>query len=139
MPRYPFVILLLLAACRAGVPARPAEPGSGLLSVEWKRGSGRPNDSVTVSRFSGPAVARWCAGDTLLEVLAIRNDTAVGFTLLPPDSLVATQYSLHPSVVPVPWRPQAAVALRYVVQFGTLGFETVGGMITVTEVGRGGL
>jgi hypothetical protein len=114
------------AACtgRAGAPARPR---AGTISVEW---TGKLR-----GRFSAPATARWCAADTLLEVIAVRGDTAVGLSLIAPDSVRAEVYAVNEAQNFTPGRPQANVALRMLGEVILLGFEGMGGKVVVTEGG----
>lgn len=93
-------------------------------------------------RFRAPATARWCAGDSVLEVVAARGDTAVGFAVWAADTSPAT--AVYPIVAPAigsrvdaPRRRQASAAVRWF--GGTLiyGFEATSGTVEITEAGRG--
>jgi hypothetical protein len=114
------------AACtgRAGTPARSR---AGTISVEWigkLRGS-----------FSAPATARWCAADTLLEVIAVRGDTTIGLALIARDSMRADVYVVNETELFTPGRPQASVALRMLGGVNLLGFDAMGGQVNVTRGG----
>lgn len=84
-------------------------------------------------RIVAPAEASWCARDSLLEVIASRNDTAVGFALLPKDSLGPGTYSVFSTTVFIPFRPQANVAMRYLEPTELRGYEGMSGRVTLTE------
>lgn len=93
----------------------------------------------TAGAFRAPASARWCARDTLLELFAIRNDTAVGFALLPKDSLTAGVYSIFSAETFIAFRPQATAAMRWLDQVELKGFEGAGGLVTLSEAGASGV
>ena len=118
--------LLAVASCAAG-PDSPARSRAGTISVEW---TGRERGS-----FSATATARWCAADTLLEVIAVRGDTAVGLTLIARDSLRAERYTVNETQLFTPGRPQANVALRMLGSVNLLGFDAMGGHVHVTQGG----
>jgi hypothetical protein len=120
------ISLLFLTACGPR-NAGTGRAGSGSLSVEWT-GSSR-------GRFSAPATARWCAMDSLLEVLAVRNDTAFGVALMAQDSVRAGAYPVHEIRPFTPGRPQASAALRWLTDVALKGYEAFGGAVTVTEGG----
>lgn len=120
-----FALLWGAAACsRAGGAARP---DAGEFAVQW---AGRTNGSMTAS-----ATAQWCASDTLLEVLAVRGDTAVGLALVALDSARAMDYPVAQTRAFTPGRPQARVALRLLKQFELEGYDAVSGRVTVTQGG----
>lgn len=85
--------------------------------------------------FSAPADARWCVRDTSLEILAVRNDTAVGLALYARDSLRAEAYPVVLAAMFVPSRPQASAALRLALAAELKGFESSGGQVVVTAGG----
>ncbi len=114
------------AAC-AGRADAPARPRAGTIGVEWT-GSQRGS-------FRAPATARWCAADSVLEVLAVRGDTAVGLTLIARDSLRAEMYVVNETQNFTPGRPQASVALRILGEVNLLGFDAMGGQVQVTSGG----
>jgi hypothetical protein len=116
----------LLAGCR---PTRgePARPSSGTLAVAWT--------GTAAGRFSATAEARWCPRDTLVEITAVRNDTAFGVTLAPVDTVRPGTYVVLPAVRFVPARPQASVALRWLGEAVIMPFEAITGAVTVTEGG----
>jgi hypothetical protein len=126
-----FAILLLLApilSCRED-PSAPASTGE--LAAEWQ-GSAQGG-------FRAAAQARWCPADSLLELFAVRNDTAIGFTLLPNDSLEAGTYSIFSTAVFVAFRPQASAAVRWLDLVELKGFEGTSGSVIVTEAGVRGV
>lgn len=119
-----------IAAC--GTRADSAERASeGVISVRWTGNS--------TGAFSAPVVARWCAADTLLEVIAVRNDTAVGLSLIVLDSVRPGVYQVSPTRDFTPVRPQAGAALRWLDAFDLRGYDAKGGQITVSASGPKGV
>ncbi len=125
MRRILLLPVLLFAACRSG--AGTSGSGAGMVSVEW--------GGAFLGKFSGPATARWCARDSLLEVLAERNDTAVGFALASQDTLQVGDYPVYQARLGIRGRPQASAALRLMTGTELKAFESVSGRVTVTEGG----
>ncbi len=119
------VLLLLLAGCRSGAGA--SGPGAGRVGVEW--------GGALQGKFSGPATARWCARDSLLEVFADRNDTAVGIALASQDTLQVGDYPVYQVRLGIRGRPQGSAALRLLSGGDLKSFESTGGRVTVTEGG----
>lgn len=121
-------LLILMAAPLAACAGRDgARTGAGTVTVEWTgtlRGS-----------FSAAAAARWCAADTLLEIIAVRGDTAVGITLIARDSVRPERYVVNEAQAFTPGRPQAGLALRMLGEAALLGFEGMGGRVDVTQGG----
>src|ERR1041385_4838433 len=119
-------ITCLLPGCRP--PRAPSSgPTAGSLSVAWT--------GTLPGRFSAPAEARWCPGDTLVEISAVRHDTAVGLTIAPVDSVRAGAYPVYAAAGFVPVRPQGGAALRWLAEVVVMPFEAERGMVTVTEGG----
>jgi hypothetical protein len=87
-------------------------------------------------RFSAPATARWCAADTLLEVIASGSDTSFGIALMARDSVRAELYVVNSTQAFTPGRPQATLGLRMLGESTLLGFDGMGGQVGVTRVGR---
>lgn len=118
-------ILVLGAACsrRSGAPGRPA---AGTIAVSW---TGKLKGS-----FAGPATARWCPADSLLEITAVRTDTAVALALIARDSLRAESYPVNETRDYTPGRPQASAGLRMLGDI-LLGFDAMGGQVSVTQAG----
>jgi hypothetical protein len=106
---------------------RSNAPAEGGIHVTWTGSS--------AGDFAAPATARWCAADTLLEIVAVRGDTAIGLSLLPKDSLGPGIYSIYQAKVFFPFRPQAHAAVRWLGQLDLKGFEAIEGQVTVTEGG----
>lgn len=119
MRRIPFLALLICLACRSGT-----EPSAGELVATWR-------DSVD-ARFRTPATARWCRRDSLLELFAVRNDTAVGVAIIPRDTLTTGEYPVFPAVPFNSLRPQATAAARWLGQIELKGFEGAFGKVTLT-------
>jgi hypothetical protein len=97
------------------------------MAVRWT--------GADTGRFSAPAEARWCARDTLVEVVAARNDTAFGLSLIAQDSLRAGSYPVFHTDVYAPWRPQAGAAIRWLDSTDLRHFGGASGQVTVTEGG----
>jgi hypothetical protein len=112
-------------ACNAKAAQQQA-PAMGQLEVRW-------NDSAHAAHFIVPAEARWCARDTLLEILAVRHDSAVGIALFVKDSLRAEALPVFRAELFAPWRPQATAAVRLVSPTGIRGFQSTWGQVEVTQ------
>ncbi len=122
----PFI--LAAAGCGAGVEPAANAPVEGLLTAEWTgthRGS-----------FRALATARWCAGDTLIEILAARSDTGVALAVMGTDSVAPGPYPVYAPRVFTAWRPQSSVVARWLGKTELLGFEGIGGQVVVTETGE---
>jgi hypothetical protein len=118
--RLPLLLALLVAAaCTSGL-----EPSAGELVATWR-------DSLD-ARFQTLATARWCRRDSLLELFAVRNDTAVGVAILPRDTLTPGEYPVFPSTPFNSLRPQATAAVRWLDQAELKGFEGAFGKVTLT-------
>ena len=113
-----------LLACRASSGRATAD---GTLEASWR-------DSLGTAQISAPAEARWCARDTLLELIAVRNDTVVGLALLTRDSLKAEGFPLFQPSIFAPWRPQATAALRVFNENTLRSFQSMWGRVQLTEV-----
>jgi len=113
-----------LLACRSAA-GRPATEGS--LQASWR-------DSLGEARFSAPAEAQWCARDSALEIIAVRNDSAVGLALFAKDSLRAEGFPLFQAGVFAPWRPQATAALRLLTASDLRGYQSGWGRVELTQV-----
>lgn len=120
MPRSQLLILLLCQACRSGT-----EPSTGELLATWR-------DSSRAS-FRAPATAQWCRRDSLLELFAVRNDTAVGVAIIPRDTLGSGKYPVLSSVPFKGIRPQATAAVRWLDQVELKGFEGTSGTVVLTD------
>ncbi|HSE52118.1 MAG TPA: hypothetical protein VLB00_07995 [Gemmatimonadales bacterium] len=119
MRRTPLLSLLVAAACSSGT-----QPSRGELVATWL-------DSID-ARFRTPATARWCRRDSLLELFAVRNDTAVGVAILPRDTLTGGEYPVFSAIPFNPIRPQATAAVRWLDQAELKGFEGASGKVTLT-------
>lgn len=121
--------LALLAACKKPAATAPADDAVGVISVQWA--------GAVRGKFNVRGSSRWCATDSLLEVSAIRGDSGFGMALIEPDSIRPGQHPVVAPSVPVPWRPMAIAALRWVTDTAVKGFEANSGNISVTEVQGG--
>lgn len=122
------LLLLVLFTAACDRPATPVEP-QGTLSVTWA--------GVTAGSLSAPATASWCAPDSLLEVVAVRGDTGVGFSLLVEDTVRVAQYPVLSGAMAVDWRPLAMAALRWASDTALHGFEGNDGKVEVTGASEG--
>jgi len=119
----PFLVLCILA-CRSSRAARG--PVEGQLELHW-------NDSARAVTLLAPVEAHWCAGDTLLELLAIHRDTSFGVALLARDSLRADSFMVIQGGVYVARRPYAEGALRALGATDLKGYNSIWGLVTLTE------
>jgi hypothetical protein len=104
---------------------------AGQLVATW-------SDSGNRVSFAAPAREGWCARDTLLEILAVRNDSGVGLALYAQDSVRAEGYPVMRPGIFAPWRPQATASVRLLSSNALRGFESTGGQVTVTSSGGSG-
>ena len=122
--RFTPLVLGGLLACRSAA-GRPAAEGT--LQASWR-------DSANEAQLIAPAEARWCARDSALEIIAVRNDTSVGVALFARDSLRADGYPVFQGALFAPWRPQATAALRMLTANDLRGFQSMWGRVQLTEV-----
>lgn len=120
--------LVALAACTRSA----AGPVAGELVASWS-GSDRGNDRM-------PAQASLCATDSLVELLAYRDDRAVGlaFHLAGAEPTPAQFAVVNPQLDEIP-RPAATGAFRIVPPQGLQGFVSRDGSVDLAEVGPEGL
>lgn len=128
MPRAGLLFLLSILACRAAGGSSGA--GEGELEVSW-------SDAAATAQLIAPAEARWCARDSMLELLAVRNDSALGIALYPRDSLRAESYPLFLAGVFAPWRPQATAAMRLMLSNELRTYGSRWGQVQLTESAPG--
>ena len=122
-----FVLASSLASCSGGADASVRDPGPGEATLRWE---GRTHGGVTA-----PAVARWCAADTLLEIVAVRGDTAFGVVLIVQDSVREGSFPVNDGRTFMAVRPQANVALRLLKAFELESYDAESGRVTVTQGG----
>lgn len=120
-------LALFPLTCRK--PAQVAADVAGTVAVTWA-GSAK-------GRFAAPAAALWCRTDSLLEVLATRHDTGVGFTVIAQDSVRVAQYPVVSAAVQANWRPLGYAALRVATDSALRGYEATSGLINVTGLADG--
>jgi len=133
-------VLLSLLLVTSGTGCGSANPTSerlseGELTARW---TGFPIGDSTAAdsgAFTAAATARWCPTDSLLEVLAVRNDTAVGLAIIAQDSIRPGSYSVFQARIFTPFRPQATAALRLFDGRTLRNYESSSGQLTVTEGG----
>ena len=128
MPRAGLCVLLGLLACNAAGGDR--RTGEGELEARW-------TDSAGTAVFIAPAEGRWCARDSMLEILAARNDSAVGIALYARDSLRVEGYPVFLAGLFAPWRPQATAALRLLTPNEIRNFASSWGQVILTEAAGG--
>jgi hypothetical protein len=126
MPRAGLLLLCILLACRSAAGAPQA--GAGELEAHW-------SDSTGAASLVAPAQASWCARDTMLEVLAVRNDSAIGLAVFAKDSLRVQRYPVFQAALFAPWRPQATAGVRLLTVSELRGFESSWGQVTLSEAG----
>jgi hypothetical protein len=113
------VLLALPSACRRA----PTEARNGQVLVEWQ-GTHR-------GRFIAPMSVTHCPESGIVELIAVRGDTGVGFALYPVDSarVVTGEYRVFPSGTVVPPRPAAGAALRWYTGVDLAPFEGTTGAV----------
>ena len=116
------LLLTLPSACRR----TPTEARSGQVLAEWQGTQG--------GRFIAPMAATHCPESGVVELIAVRGDTGVGFALYPLDSsrVVTGQYQVFPSSTVVPPRPGAGAALRWFTGLSLAPFEGTSGVVQAT-------
>jgi len=132
--------LLSLLLLTSGTGCGSANPTSerlseGELTARWMGFPTRDSAAAGSGAFTAAATARWCPTDSLLEVLAVRNDTAVGLAIMAQDSIRTGPYSVFQAKIFTPFRPQATAALRLFDGQGLRNYESSSGQLTVTEGG----
>jgi hypothetical protein len=122
-----FGLLVVPFSCQE----RAVQPvdGPGTVSVDWVQ-------SRTGNFVVRPEVA-WCPGDSMLEILGIRGDTAFGLTLFAQDSIRPGQFPLVSGAVSSNWRPLAFGALRLASDSVNVGFEATAGNVQITRADSG--
>jgi len=117
------IALILLGGCNR--PATSPDP-NGLVSVRWT--------GAVQGQLAAIGAGRWCAADSLLEVVAVDSvtDHAVGFSLLMQDSLRPGQHPIVAGSVAANWRPLGFAAFRWASDTALKGYEATGGTITVS-------
>ena len=102
-------------------------PADATLQASWR-------DSAGQAQLSAPAQAQWCARDSVLEIISVRNDSAVGVTLFSSDSLRPGGYPVFQAGVFAPWRPQATAAVRLLTINELRGYQSSWGRVELTQV-----
>ena len=111
---------LFLSACGRGDAG-----GSGRILVSWT--------GADTGRLETRAFARWCAEDSVLEIVGEAGDSGVAVALFPQGDTVL------PGVVPLGppgsgrARPRGGVALRWFGENMIAGYYTLSGIVTVEE------
>jgi hypothetical protein len=127
MLRVTAFLVALVLACRAGRASRG--PAEGQLELTWR-------DSARAVTLHAPVEARWCAGDTLLELLALQHDTGFGISLLARDSVRADSFPVILGGVYVAKRPYAAAALRTLGATDLKSYVSIWGLVTLSDARR---
>jgi hypothetical protein len=99
MKRHHLLLGLILGACGGAETAGP-----GRIEVAW---TGSDTGRLQVS-----ATARWCANDSVVEIIGAAGDSGVALAVMPADSVRPGNF---PVGLPIPTRsrPAARVALRW--------------------------
>jgi hypothetical protein len=119
MSRYHLLaVLVLTAGCSDEDPTGP-----GRIVVTW---TGADSGQLQV-----PALARWCANDSVVEITGAAGDSGVALAMLPPDTTIAAGDFPVGLPIPVRSRPAARVALRWVSETLTEGYYGLHGTVTV--------
>ena len=101
---------------------------SGRIEVAWT--------GADTGRFEAAVLARWCAEDSLIEIIGESGDSGVAVALFPADSLRAGAFPVGTRSQDMA-RPHARVALRWVSETLVVGYYSLSGLVTVdrgTEV-----
>lgn len=122
-----FGLLLVPFGCQEKATQRLDGPGT--VSVNWVA-------SRTGSFAARPEVS-WCVTDSMLEILAMRGDTAFGLTLFAGDTIRPGQFPIVSGAVTSDWRPLAFGALRLASDSANVGFEATAGNVQVTRADSG--
>ena len=117
-------LALVPLTCRK--PARAAADLTGSVDVTWA--------GAVTGKFTAPGDASWCGTDSLLEVMAVRHDTGVAFTVLVQDVIRTAQYPVISATVQANWRPLGYAALRVATDTSLRGYEATSGVIHVTTL-----
>ncbi len=120
-------LLILPLGCQETV-VQP-DDGPGTVAVDWT--------ASRTGKFSSRPETSWCPADSMLEILAIRGDTAFGITLFAQDSIRSGQFPLVSGAISANWRPLAFGALRLAADSVNVGFEASSGNVQVTRADSG--
>ncbi len=120
-------LLVLPLGCRETL-VQP-DDGPGTVSVDWT--------ASRTGNFSSRPETSWCLADSMLEILAIRGDTAFGLSLFAQDSIRLGQFPLVSGSIAANWRPLAFGALRLAADSVNVGFEAAAGSVQVTRADSG--
>lgn len=114
-----------------GCQEKAIEPldGPGTVSVDWV--------ASRTGKFAARPEVSWCPADSMLEILAIRGDTAFGLTLFAGDPIRLGQFPMVSGAVTSDWRPLAFGALRLASDSANVGFEATSGNVQVTRADPG--
>jgi hypothetical protein len=129
--------MMLVAGGTGCASANPTSErlSSGELTARWTGFPTRDSAAADSAAFAAAATASWCPTDSLLEVLAVRNDTAVGLSIVAQDSIRPGPYSVFQAKIFTPIRPQATAAVRIFDGQTLQNYESTSGQLTVTEGG----
>lgn len=115
-------------ACRE-LPDRAA--GAGRLEVRW--------EGSASGDLSGPATARWCDLQRVLEIRTVRGDTGIALALYPGKALAPGAYPVVDPARAESVPPAAAVAARWPTKTQVQGFRGDSGRIDLQRSSRGQL
>ncbi|MBK8003510.1 MAG: hypothetical protein IPK12_06070 [Gemmatimonadetes bacterium] len=129
-------VLLLAAATLPGActpAARPSAGPSGTLTATWS------GPDTLAGQLNAPARGGWCAGTGRLDVIATRDDQAVGLAIFPVDSLQPGEYAVFDPGIDTARRPAVAGAARWYTDAAIVGYQSDSGQFTLSRDAKGGL
>ena len=133
-PRFRSLLLgavALTGAC-AGAPRRAAGT-SATLEATWS------GPDTLAGTLSAPARGGWCAGAGRLEVLATKDDHAVGLAIFPVESPEAGAYTVFDPGIDTARRPAVAGAARWYTDAAIVGYQSDSGQLTLSRDAAGAL
>lgn len=119
-------LLVLAIGCRAVPENSEKRP---YLDVRWT-GAGR-------GKIAGPATAKWCEPQGLLEIRTVQGDTGIALALYPAETIAAGKYPVIDPAKAESLPPAAGVALRWLTQTTVQGFQGDSGAIDLERSASG--
>lgn len=109
--------LILLGACGGDETTGP-----GQIDVAWT--------GADTGRLEVPATARWCASDSMVQVVGAAGDSGVALAVMPRDSVAPGTFPVGVPRLSRP-RPAARVGLRWLGETMVEGYYSLSGTVTV--------
>jgi len=124
---------LFAAGCAAVVACSQATAGQpdGTATLSWR--------GAYAGQLEASAAATWCPADSMLQIVAVREDTAFGLALFATDTIRPAEYPILSPQIVVDWRPLASAGLRWLSETEVVGFEAIRGVVSVTAVDSTGV